>query len=382
MLGFPYVLRSAGALALVLSCMTPAAYADEADSTSALKVSGFLSIVGGKILGATVPADYAGPTTIDGHDCPCYTADWGNAGVYRQRFSLAPESRAGIQGKYTLSPEVNFVGQVVVRGSDSTPNIQWAYASYAPSRNWEFQLGRKRIPLYFYSDFQDIGASFPWITVPPELYGWEATNYNGASARYKTSVGETNFSASLFTGRETVKDALYMRLYYDSKTKVTWSRLAGGDVEMTRGPLTLRAVYMQTTVRSVNGIEDLDDTAKLKAYGVAANLDLEDWFVLSELTQLTRDFDAGYRVTAPAMTIGAGYHYGAWTPFLNYARYTERTSDLDIYAPQSYRRTSFTLRYDIDARSAVKGQIDRARDVTRNFGGDTTVLRFSYDRLF
>lgn len=381
--GFPLALRTPliASIALSAAALSAGAFAQEADNVSKLKISGFVSIVGGKLVNASMP-NYVGPTSIDGNECPCYTADWGNAGVYTEKFSLKPESRAGIQGKYTLSPEVNVVGQVVVRGSDTTPNVQWAYASYAPSKNWEFQLGRKRIPLYFYSDFQDIGAAFPWITVPPELYGWEATNYNGASARYRTSVGETNFSASVFTGRETVKDSLYMRLYYDSRTKVTWSRLMGGDAEVTHGPLTVRLVYMKTTVRSTNETEDLDDTARLKAYGIAANLDFEDWFVLSELTQLTRDFDAGYRVTAPAATIGAGYRWGAWTPFLNYARYTERTNDLDVYAPQSYRRASFTLRYDIDARSAVKGQIDRARDVTHNFGGNATVLRLSYDRLF
>jgi predicted porin len=362
-----------------LAALGAPAQAQEADAK--LKLSGFLSIVGGRISG-TNEAQYEGPAFIDGKQCPCYIADWGNAGVYTEKFSLKPESRAGIQAKYTVSKEINFVGQLAIRGSDTTPRVQWAYASYAPSKNLEFQLGRKRIPLYFYSDFQDIGASYPWVAVPPELYGWEATNYNGASVRYKSAVGDANISLSLFTGKETVKDSLYQRLYYDSKTKVIWSKLIGGDVELTRGPLTVRAVYMQTTVRSVNPTEELDDTARLKAYGVAANLDLEDWFVLAEVTQLTRDFDAGYRVTAPAATIGAGYHLGDWTPFVNYARYIERTNDLDIYAPQSYKRASVTLRYDLDARSAIKGQIDRQKDVTRNFGGDSTVVRLAYDRLF
>lgn len=359
----------------------PAAFAQEAPE-SKFKLSGFLSIVGGRVIGSDLGADYVGPPAIDENNCPCYTADWGNAGVYRQRWSLAPESRAGIQGKYTVSSELNFVGQLVLRGSDPKPRVQWAYASYSPSKNLEFQFGRKRIPLYYYSDFQDIGSAYPWVTPPPELYGWEATNYNGASLRFKQAVGEANLTASMFAGKETVKDSLYMQLYYDGKTKVTWSKLIGGDLELTRGPLTLRAVYMQSTVLTTNPTIELDDRAKLKAYGLAVNLDLEDWFVLSEITQLTRQFDAGYRVTAPAMTIGAGYHYGNWTPFLNFARYTERTDDPEVYAPQSFRRLSFTLRYDIDARSGVKGQIDKARDVTRNFGGDTTVLRVSYDRLF
>ena len=375
--------RKPVALLLAVAGMALASnsHAQDADQPSALKLSGFVSIVGGRISGS-LPDDYAGPTTIDGNVCPCYTADWGNAGVYREKFSLGPESRAGIQARYTINPQLNLVGQVVIRGSDPTPNIQWAYASFSPSKNLEFQLGRKRIPLYFYSDFQDIGASYPWITVPPELYGWEATNYNGASVRYKSTIGDTNLSVSFFTGKETVKDSLYQKLYYEGRTKVTWNKLVGGDVELSRGPLTVRGVYMQTTVRSVNTVVDLDDTARLKAYGVAANLDLDNWFVLTELTQLTRDFDAGYRVTAPAFTVGAGYHFGAWTPFLNYASYKERTDDLSAYAPQSFKRASLTLRYDLDARSAVKGQVDRHKDVTHNFGGDVTILRLSYDRLF
>ena len=40
---------------------------------------------GPRVTGATMPGEYAGPTTIDAKECPCYTADWGNAGIYRQR---------------------------------------------------------------------------------------------------------------------------------------------------------------------------------------------------------------------------------------------------------------------------------------------------------
>lgn len=375
--------RSIAILAAV-SCVgwAPAVQAqDSAANNPALKVSGFLSLVAGRIYG-TNNERYQGPAEIHGTPCPCYIADWGNAGIYQEKLSFEPESRAGIQLKYTVSPELNAVAQVVLRGSDQHPRVQWAYVSYAPSRQLEFQLGRKRIPLYYYSDFQDIGASYPWVGVPPELYGWEATNYNGASMRYKTSIGDTSVNASVFVGRETVNNSLYQKLFYEGKTRVTWSGLAGADMEASHGPLTVRAVYMQTTVRSVNAGAQLDDSAKLQAYGMAANLELEHWFILSEVTRLTRDFALGYRVTAPAMTIGAGYRYGDWTPFLNFARYKERSSDLEVYAPQSYDRTSLTLRYDIDARSSLKGQLDRQKDVTRNFGGDSTIVRLAYDRLF
>jgi hypothetical protein len=374
--GFSFRILLAGLAAFQLAAP---ALADEEESK--LKVSGFLSVVGGRASGS-LGADYVGPSDIDGKVCPCYIADWGNAGVYRKSFSLEPESRAGVQFKYTVDKEINFVAQIVTRGADPTPNLQWAYGSYAPNKNWEIQLGRKRIPLYYYSDYQDIGVSVPWIGVPPELYGWEVTNYNGVSLRYKDNIGGASVAASMFAGREKAKDALYDRLYYSSATDVTWSSLVGGDIEVVHGPLTVRGVYMQANVLSVNPVEGLDDRAKLKAYGLAVNLDLDEWFILTEFTQLTRDFEAGYKVTAPAFTLGAGYHWENWTPFINFARYKEKSSDLGVYSPQSYDRASVTLRYDIDTRSAVKFQVDRNRDTTHNFGGTTNVVRLAYDRLF
>jgi hypothetical protein len=359
-----------------------AGLAQAADDPGKLQVSGFLSVVGGKITSGKIDAAYSGPDSINGVNCPCYIADWGNAGIYDGDFSLEPESRAGLQLKYAISPQLKAVGQVVIRGSDTKPNLQWAFLSYTPDRSWEIQAGRKRIPLYYYSDFQDIGFSYPWVTPPPELYGWEATNYNGASARYKFAAGEANATASLFAGKETVRDSLYQKLYYPGKTRVVWSGIFGGDMEVTSGPLTVRAVYVRADVHTTNPGEGLDDKAGLKAFGIAANLDFEDWFILAEATQLKRNFDAGYTVTAPAMTIGIGYRYGDWTPFLNHARYKEKTNDLTAYAPQSFNRSSVTLRYDVDPRSAIKVQLDRERDATNNFGGNATIFRVAYDRLF
>lgn len=348
------------------------------DSSSDFKVTGFVSVVGGKVISGD-----ANGVPIASEKCPCYTADWGNAGVYRDNFSLKPESRAGIQLNYKPTTDLSLVGQVVVRGTDSTPNVQWAYGGYKFNKNWELQVGRKRIPLYYYSDFQDIGLSYPWVSTPPELYGWEVTNYNGASLRYNNSYGDLNVSASLFAGSETVKDPLYLSLYSQGKSEVSWKKLIGGDIELSQGSLTVRGVFVQADARSQQFAEGLDDTAKLTAYGVAANLDLDQWFILTEFTQLKRDFKAsGYNYKAPAFTLGAGVHLGEWTPFLNYAQYKETSSDESLYAPQSYKRLSLTLKYDIDASSAVKAQVDRHTDITNNFGGNANVFRLSYDRVF
>lgn len=376
-------------LAVLGACLVPAtqALAQEATAESNLKLSGYVSLVGGRVLSGNVDGNYAGPTQIKGINCPCYVADWGNAGVYGSDFSLAPESRVGIQGKYTINNKASVTAQLVSRGTNGTPDVTWAFGSYKFNDNFEVQVGRKRIPLYYYSDFQDIGVSYPWITPPPELYGWEATNYNGASVRYSRSMGDTNLNASLFGGQEKVKESLYQELYAlpGVKTEVQWNNLIGADIEVNRGPLTVRAVVMRADVRTItNQASPVDTSSTLQAYGLAANLDFDKWFVLSEFTQLTRDYFAGpYKVTAPAFTVGAGMRLGKWTPFINFAQYAEETTDSSLYtALSSYKRTSVTLRYDLDSNSAIKGQIDKNYDVANNFGGDATVFRVSYDRVF
>jgi hypothetical protein len=371
-------LRLFAAAGLCLSAGIQAWAQDSGTTDSKLKITGFVSLVGGKVLNGGFGENYAandGPATVDGHACPCYAADWSNAGVYNNSFSLTPESRAGVQVNYALTDQANLVGQVVARSATSAAELTWAYGSYKLTKNWEIQVGRKRIPLYYYSDFQDIGVAYPWVSPPPELYGWDATNYNGGSLRYSNSYGNTNVTSNVFTGREDIKKSYYSNLFpHDGDVKVTWKNIRGGDLEVNNGPLTVRGVYIKADT-----INDGTPSA-LTAYGVAANLDYDSWFVLSEFTKLTRDY-SDYGFAAPTATLGVGWRLGKWTPFVNFAKYTE-SSTYGEYYPQSYKRTSFTMRYDLDSSSAIKGQIDRHLDVTQNFGGDVTVFRLSYDRVF
>jgi hypothetical protein len=355
----------------------------EIKHTIAFKVNGFMSVVGGKILGSE---DHDTFSTNSNYQTPLYIADWGNAGLYGTTFSLNPESRVGLQTDAVFNEKLSFTGQFIVRGSSMGPNVSWLYGTYNLNDEWKLQVGRKRIPLYYYSDFQDVGLIYPWISVPPELYGWQATNYNGASLRYTSTWGDTNVTSSIFSGRESIGHSLYSLIFNSEPTRVVWNNLLGVDFEANKGSFTTRLVYTQANTSNHDLTADSYERAHQKSYGIAMNYDADKWFILSEATQLSNDlYESGYTYYAPAATIGYGRRIGAWTPFVNYAIYWERTATTpDIYDPNRWMRFSASLRYDIDPSKALKAQIDRNRDYTSSgtFTGYHTIFRFGYDMVF
>lgn len=345
---------------------------------SNLRFSGFLSVVGGKVLNGTPQGSSS--DFVEG--LPLYLADWSNWGVYTKSASLSPESRVGVQATARFTDDLSFTGQVVARGTDHKADLQWAYLSYKVSPNWELQVGRKRIPLYFYSEFQDIGIAYPWIAPPPELYGWDATNYNGASLRYRTTLGENALAASVFGGKETVKDNRYMISSGQYHTDTTWDHILGGDLEVTHDWLTVRGDYMKAKVTDTDKVDASNNVQQdMQAYSLALNADFGNWFILSEIGQNARTYN-GYYLRAPAYSIGAGYRMGKWTPFLNFGEYREASDDPG-YSPVNWMRPSFTLRYDLTASMDLKLQVDRYLEIDGTaYTADSTVLRLSFDWVF
>jgi hypothetical protein len=372
--GLPRILP----ILVVTGLVAPLSRAADGDFPT-VKFSGFASIVGGQIVNNPTPGLSPDPSLTP----PIYIADWSNWGTYNKSFSFKPESRAGAQAVIGFTEDLKFTGQVVIRGVDTTPNITWAFLSYNITSDWEVQVGRKRIPLYYYSDFQDIGYSYPWVSPPPEVYGWEATNFNGASLRHKGTVGDTTYTVSLFGGQEHINKDRYMLSSGQPETDVAWKDIRGGDLEISKGWLTLRGVYLQANPEFTDRLDaSLNHIQKMKAFGLAANADFNDLFFLTEYGQNTRTTPNNLEYKAPCYTVGVGYRVGKWTPFLNFAKYWENTTD-SSYAPVNYKRGAFTLRYDLTSNSAIKVQLDRYLEFNgTTFTTDSTIVRVAFDVVF
>lgn len=351
-----------------------------------LQVSGFLTLAGGKASGMSEdPASLSLSDRFAGQ-CPCLIADWGHAGVYTRSWSLRPESRVGVQLSYDLSADWHVTGQTVARAVPGyRPDLEWAYVTYSGLPGWSFQVGRKRLPLYDYSDYQDVGYAYTWIRPPADVYGWDVVNYNGASASWSGSLGAFQVRASGYAGGETSKRNLYSRLVYgqaEAPLTIKWSGIRGAEASAELHGVTARLAYMTS---------DYSDTLNplkvpQKTYGGSLNADLGDWALRSEFSTFDRK-DQGY--IAKAMLLSAAYRLGEWTPHLTWSRYRE-TSTLPSYNPVRNQTVSVGVRLELTPQSALKVQMDRTRDrgvsadgsVKSPFAGSARTLSVAYDLVF
>ena len=351
---------------------------------------GFASVVAGAVIDSDNPPDelYANP---EYDDCPCAITDWSNAGIYEgSHWTLKPDTKIGLQASYYFNDTWSTTAQIVSRGTDTDPDLDWAYVSVQLSDSVKLDLGRKRIPLYFYSDFQDVGYAYPWITPPDELYGWEHTNYNGGSISYSFGGDGAHIITSIFAGWDDVNDNPYMETWNDVKADTEWNDMIGWDVEVSKDWWTFRFVYVRANASFTYDDPDYDYDENVEALGVAFNADWGRVFMLSEAgdnRRINEDDGDYYNYHALAYSVGLGYRLtDDWILFANYSNYKEIYDyDEDAYR---YNTSSLTVRYNFYEGMAVKVQFDLMDDDSDKDAGDSVftesyqLLRVSYDVVF
>ncbi|MCV2361858.1 OprO/OprP family phosphate-selective porin [Paucibacter sp. DJ1R-11] len=363
-----------GLLALVLGLSQPA-QAQEFD------FKGFGTLAVGAVQSGSRQTQLMGR-----FDCPCAIADYGHGGLYSKSWSASPESKLGLQSTWKLDPQWSATGQVVVRDVDGLKaGLEWAYLSYSPNSSWTLQAGRKRLPLFYYSDFQDVGYAYNWIRPPQDVYGWEAINFNGFTAAYNTQMGDWSLRGSAFAGREATKDNDAAKIYYDSRQDITWKGIIGADLELANDWLTLRFNLIKNKVDQwdySSGTREQATRAQAQLiYGVAANIDWQDWLLRSEYSIFDRS-DFSYKANGVALAVG--YRIGKFTPMLTVGRYRETNR----WAPDTVQRDdtlSLSLRYELGRATALKLQWDRFKDKSGpalDFVGNSKLLTLSLDTVF
>lgn len=344
--------------------------------------TGFMSLVGGKVLNG----GYAPPliTPYWSANCPCFISNWYTMATYSPVLSMRQESRVGARMNAKLSSSLTGIVQVDAIGTQgsSGASLEWAYLSYIAAENWNVQVGRKPLPIYYYSDFMDVGFAYPWVRPPQDLYGWEVNNFNGITLVNTGHWGHWSSRASIFYGGETSRsNPLAAYSYPGLHVDLVWHDILGADLELTRDWFNVRAVYIQSKVDLTSpeaGI--LVDNGMQRIYGLSANIDYDNWLMRSELSKFDRWQDMGYKSNAAMVSLG--YHFGDLTPMLTYSFFHD---DNNYGSPVWENDTlALTLRYDLDTKSAIKLQYDkfRERSLPGSTSGNANVLSVSFDKVF
>ena len=394
--------NSISSLILIILSMTFFVPSVHGEQSGGIEYSGtgFYTIAAGKMLGGT-------QANVMDYNCPCFISDYAQAGVYDGRSSLQwqPDSKLGVQGSASYNG-VSMTAQVVARGATGTADLEWLYGSYNLNDKITLQAGRKRLPMFYYSDVQDIGFVLPWTHLPPGPYGWEAVNYNGVNVRYQDRWGSWSATADLLAGDETNNNSRYYKVYgygRQSQSYIKWSNIIGGDLTLSKDWLETRLVYIQNNTQEnlVSAGWDgqaytlppsvIFPLAKQQIYGLTVNADYQNWLARTEFIQINHP---GLNYRDHAQLVGVGYHYGKWQPMATWSRY-KGTSVTDgllpgvqpwTYSQDMQQTISLTLRYDLTDTSDLKVQYDAQTDhsdpgYTPNFG-NSRLLTFTYDRVF
>lgn len=357
--------------------------ADQEHGGVGLSGSGFLTIAAGKILRGDAAQDF------NGYRTPMYVADYAQGGVYESgAWTMKPVSRLGLQGTASLNAQLSLTGQVVARGArDGRLNLEWVYGNYAIDDAMTLQVGRKRLPLFFLSESQDVGFSYPWTHLPPGQYGWEVVNYNGANLLHRGQLGLWSTAINVFGGSEARTDNAFWKIYSGkgSHTDSKWSNIIGADLSLARGWFETRLAYIQSDIQNRPEGTEYSPKARQHIYSLSFNIDNGDWVLFNENLYMDRKAAAEEDYSS---LLGVGYRFGRYLPMITYNRYQIRLAPDLRSQEEGWSVLALSVRHELTSTSALKLQWDRWRDRNGpdfNSGvsyGNARLLSVSYDLVF
>ena len=327
--------------------------------------SGFISVGGG--------------LTLDDNESFLADPSVGSA-MYRDDISFKPDTILGLQVETEFRKRLKATGQLVGKGGDDfNVEFEWAYLAYQATDELTLNAGRKRIPLFLYSEFLDLGYAYHWIRPPYEVYQIPQSSYNGLSCQYANMFGELSTEAQLFFGREEAEDPLLSTVIGETSL-IDTKNLVGGNLVLSQNWLDTRFVVVNTIADlygEVSGllIEDVD----LTYYGISLGLDFENVFLMGESSYI--DVEKGFN-TMFSWYVTGGLRLGKFTPHITYGNMEEDDDNLPVKVIQN--TTTVGIRYDFHPEAAIKLEYAKRNDESEGtvYLGDSDLISFAIDFAF
>ncbi len=316
-------------------------------------------------------------TVVEGQE---FLADFPKTGIYDTDLSTRPDTTLGLQFSSYFNNEFSLIAQFAVHGAtDYDPEVDWLYLNYYLTPELSLQAGRKRLPLYYYSDYFDVGYAYYWIRPPPDVYTFQIANYNGVSLLYETALGRWDTSLNLYFGSEESEDNELLGLLFGASVDETWKDMIGVVGTASYDWFEIRLTHMQGLIdRTISGVPVINDV-KQQFLGMSVNLTFDHLLVLSELNNYQQpDNDVEYN----AYLLSFGYQIGELTPHITRSGFRQDINALGN--DERHHTTSVGLRWDVAKNIAVKIQYDKVVDegVVVPIKGDSKSISLAVDFVF
>lgn len=345
------------------------------------------------------------------------------------------DSLLAVQATVHLSDMFSATGQAMVRRLFTTGfevDVPVFFAKADLTHDLALRVGRIQLPVFMSSDYRQVGYSNTWVRPPVEVYGMIPFDTDdGADLLYRTTLGPVDISAQTFYGKTDATVANTAQTLGStagaaaSTVTIQARRNWGVNVNVTMGPLTLRAGRNQSSFTSVS-----DTTSQFLAAISAAGFPalasrLSPVSVPFEFTDYGFSFDGthvtlqgeivketigGYVPSADGQYLLAGYRLRKFTPYAMFARQKITSARTDTTIPPvgnliplaqgvnqlinsvgaDQHTTSAGLRWDLHESMDLKLQVDRVSPqggglfifVKPGFHGPVDVASLTLDFVF
>ena len=296
-------------------------------------------------------------------------------------------SRIGLQYTYTPAHDipVTFTGQLLARGVDDwAVTAEWALISYRPSSSWVINLGKIRTALFMYSQFYDVGVTYPWATPPEEVYGKfniPFTSMGGIEVVNTQFIGDWMLQSRLQSGNgdfdvpalslsvPVQMQSIYVSQFTLSNDELTFNlgystvkwhsqefNTLGGDPRVQGAFAALAGSTDPAVIAGLASNLGVANTTNGKAefYDLGIKYD-SDLLLIGEIVK--RRLSNTTFPTVESALFTAGYHFNKYTPLITYSQ--SNTSGSVIQ--QEQKSISLGLNVSMSASSLLKLEVKNTK---------------------
>lgn len=309
---------------------------------------------------------------------------------------LSVDSVLGLQGSFKFSETLDLTVQSVIRkhrGDSYTPQITWSVVRFLVAPALSIRLGRTRTPFFMYSDSLNLNYASPWVRPPVEVYSLNPfSDLDGIDALYRQPVGTMDLELHAYAGKSDLKlneVSGKLRAVRGIRATLSTSGLmaqvgfAKSNIALNWGSPFFSSLSNQLETsgngQALNEISGSDGKTTFISSGF--QYDQGKLLIVGEYAMRTVD---RYTSSSVGWYLTSGYHFGALTPYITYARQREVATDISATTGiprldstielfnglrnKAQRSVAVGMRWDAARNVAVKAQFERVQPGPHGLG--------------